>query len=152
MSTWCGSSTEILGQIREWRQRDEILWWQRACSDYWIYGDANTRWFHTRATMRRSKNSVHCLVDDNGVRWSDNEGISNVIVQYFSNLFTSTHALAMDDVLDYVPSRFTIDINNLLCAPYTKEEVDRALHQMHPRKAPGPDGMNPFFTKNSGMW
>ena len=24
-------------------------------------------------------------------------------------------------------------------------EVDQALAQMHPHKAPGPDGMNPFF-------
>jgi len=28
---------------------------------------------------------------------------------------------------------------------YTHEEVDRALAQMHPHKAPSTDGMNPFF-------
>ena len=122
------SRRETLGQIREWRRREEILWWQRARSNYLKFGDANTRWFHTRVTMRRSRNSIHCLVDDNGVRWFDAGGISNVIVQYFSNLFTSSHALDMDDVRDCVPSHVTTDMNNLLCAPYMKEEVDRALH------------------------
>ena len=37
------SRREILGQIREWRRREEILWWQRARSDYLKYRDANTR-------------------------------------------------------------------------------------------------------------
>ncbi|KAJ8427023.1 LOW QUALITY PROTEIN: hypothetical protein Cgig2_001046 [Carnegiea gigantea] len=58
------SRWEILGQIRELRRREEILWWQQAHSDYLKYGDANTRWFHTRANMRRSRNSIHYLVDD----------------------------------------------------------------------------------------
>jgi len=36
-------------------------------------------------------------------------------------------------------------MNEGLCAPYTRREVEVALKQMHPHKAPGPDGMNPFF-------
>jgi len=36
-------------------------------------------------------------------------------------------------------------MNDVLCAPYTKTEVEGALHQMHPHKAPGPDGMNALF-------
>ncbi|MCI28064.1 RNA-directed DNA polymerase (Reverse transcriptase), partial [Trifolium medium] len=35
--------------------------------------------------------------------------------------------------------------NEKLVAPITKEEVKNALFQMHPDKAPGPDGFNPAF-------
>jgi hypothetical protein len=35
--------------------------------------------------------------------------------------------------------------NEKLVAPITKEEVITALFQMHPDKAPGPDGFNPTF-------
>ncbi|KAJ8443087.1 hypothetical protein Cgig2_030855 [Carnegiea gigantea] len=55
------SRRETLGQIREWRKREEILWWQWTHSDYLKYGDANTRQFHNRANMISAKNSIDCL-------------------------------------------------------------------------------------------
>jgi len=48
----------------------------------------------------------------------------------------------MEEVL---PPTVTTEANSKLCMPYTREKVDRALAQMHPHKAPGLDGMNPFF-------
>ena len=38
-------------------------------------------------------------------------------------------------------------MNEALVQPYTEDEVRTALFQMHPSKAPGPDGMSPFFFK-----
>ncbi|CAL9021650.1 unnamed protein product [Prunus brigantina] len=36
-------------------------------------------------------------------------------------------------------------MNQTLLSEFTAEEVKHALFQMHPSKAPGPDGMSPFF-------
>ena len=36
-------------------------------------------------------------------------------------------------------------MNETLVQPYTEDEVRTALFQMHPLKAPRPDGMSPFF-------
>lgn len=36
-------------------------------------------------------------------------------------------------------------MNNLLCAPFTAQEIKRAMFDMHPDKAPGPDGMSALF-------
>uniref|UniRef100_A0A7N2LBA0 Protein kinase domain-containing protein n=1 Tax=Quercus lobata TaxID=97700 RepID=A0A7N2LBA0_QUELO len=36
-------------------------------------------------------------------------------------------------------------MNQELIAPFRRDEVDTALHQMDPLKAPGPDGMPPLF-------
>ena len=36
-------------------------------------------------------------------------------------------------------------MNNMLLEEFTQEEVKKALFQMNPTKAPGPDGMNPLF-------
>lgn len=36
-------------------------------------------------------------------------------------------------------------MNQLLTQAFTEEEVNKALHQMHPTSAPGPDGMAPIF-------
>ncbi|KAJ8433178.1 hypothetical protein Cgig2_025569 [Carnegiea gigantea] len=124
---------------------EEILWWQRAHSDYLKYEDANTRWFHSSANMQRVRNSISCLIDDEGVRHGTDEGITNVITEYFGSLFSSSFELELEDVLDCVPSQVTYDVNESLCKPYIPEEITIDLRHMHPYKAPGPNDMNPFF-------
>ncbi|KAJ8423722.1 hypothetical protein Cgig2_010287 [Carnegiea gigantea] len=37
------SQRNTLELIRDWHKKEEILWWQRACSDYLKYGDSNTQ-------------------------------------------------------------------------------------------------------------
>jgi hypothetical protein len=44
-----------------------------------------------------------------------------------------------------IAPRITQDNNDRLVAPITREELKEALFQMHPDKAPGPDGFNPAF-------
>ncbi|KAJ8441718.1 hypothetical protein Cgig2_019105 [Carnegiea gigantea] len=61
-----GKRKDILGKIREWWKREEILWWQRAKSDYLKYGDSNTCWFHSCATMRRARNHIEALTEEDG--------------------------------------------------------------------------------------
>ena len=95
--------------------------------------------------MRRSRNHIDYLVDDTGVKHSDPNDLERIIVQYFSHLFSSSAPLAMDEVLSSVCPRVTANMNEMLCRPYSKLEVETALFQMRPHKAPGPDGMNPYF-------
>ena len=51
----------------------------------------------------------------------------------------------MEEVLDCIQPIVSATANEALCRPYSREEVNCAFAQMHPHKAPGPDGMNPFF-------
>ena len=44
----------------------------------------------------------------------------------------------------YKPNYFRV-MNNDLCATIDKEEVKKAVFQMHPDKAPRPDDFNPCF-------
>ena len=41
------SRRRVLGEIREWKHKEEIMWSQRARADFLKYGDSNTRWFHS---------------------------------------------------------------------------------------------------------
>ena len=52
----------------------------------------------------------------------------------------------MENVLDSVYRRIILEMNNSLLQRYTPDEVRRAIFQMHPSKAPGPDGMSHFFS------
>ena len=44
-----------------------------------------------------------------------------------------------------IPTRVTDEMNQKLISTFTRDEVEAALKQMHPTKAPGPDGMSTIF-------
>ncbi|XP_024196036.1 uncharacterized protein LOC112199223 [Rosa chinensis] len=75
------------------------------------------------------------------------KGIEDVVVNYFQQIFASqeSNLEAQDVVLQSIDVRVTTEMNDSLLAPYTVEEIKEALFQMHPYKAPRPDGMSPFF-------
>ena len=51
----------------------------------------------------------------------------------------------MEECLDAVDARVTEDMREFLSTQFTAEEVQAALFQMGPTKAPGPEGMNALF-------
>lgn len=75
----------------------------------------------------------------------EEEDIQGVFVGYFSKLFTTKGNLDMEEVLRVVSCKATDDMQNELAQLFMEEEVTKALFQMHPCKAPGPDGMSAIF-------
>lgn len=53
----------------------------------------------------------------------------------------------MDEVLSATLPVFSIVMNAELTSPCTKDEVWSMVNQMHPYKAPRPDGMHAIFYK-----
>lgn len=60
-------------------------------------------------------------------------------------MFSSNGSVSFSNILDYVPSRVTPDINQTLLGPYTKEEIHEALFQVDHHTALRPDNMSPLF-------
>jgi len=132
---------EVLNKIKEWRCKEEIMWWQRARIDFLKYGDSNTRRFRSRANMRWTKNVISKLQDADGVVYTDPDKLEHIVVDYLSQLFTGASTLVVDPGLEGVFNA----MKDYLCAPYTKREVEKALAQMNPHQALGPDKLNTFF-------
>ena len=85
-------------------------------------------------------------MNDNSGMWCKDTGeIAGIAEEYYKSLFTTSNNLNMDDVLASVDRVVTGEMVRNLVRPYTVEEVRIALFQMHPSKAPGLDGMSPFF-------
>ena len=82
------------------------------------------------------------------VSWCEGEHqIATLFVDYFSSLFRLDELAAsnMEEVLAATPRVVTHDMNQFLLAKFTKSEVDLALKQMSPLKAPRPDRMPHIF-------
>ena len=71
--------------------------------------------------------------------------VSSIFVDFYTRLFTSSNAHDIDRVLEGVNKVVFDSMNADLLMPYSKEEVDVAIKQMAPLKAPGPYGMPPIF-------
>lgn len=71
--------------------------------------------------------------------------MKDVVVSYFSNLFSSNATTNFEDVLCNITPMVTKEMNFELERPISDEEVKCAVFQMYPTKAPGPDGMTSGF-------
>ena len=120
-----------------WHQRSRVLWYGQ--------GDCNTKFFHSKASQRRKKNTISGIWDENGTWCETNESIATTAIAYFESLFTTSNPCRISEVTDTIATRVTDEMNQGLIAAFTKEEVVTALKQMHPTKAPGLDGMSAIF-------
>lgn len=66
---------------------------------------------------------------------------------YFTNIFTSSSPShdSIDDVITDLEPKVTEDMNQMIDRAFMEEEIRLAFFQMHPYKAPGPDGLNAGF-------
>ncbi|XP_074298883.1 uncharacterized protein LOC141629852 [Silene latifolia] len=135
---------KLIAELDELRQKEEQYWRQRSRALWLKDRDRNTKFFYTRARERKRKNFIHKLVYDEANTHTGEEGIANVAMAYFQSLFESSNP-GNFGVLEGLGQRVSNEMNSLMARDYSEEEVIEALNQMHPLKAPGPDGMNGLF-------
>jgi hypothetical protein len=120
-----------------WKQRSRMTWLEA--------GDSNTKKFHSQAQQRKRANAIVGLLNNDDIWCTDEAQVEDIAVSYFEELFRSTQPVNPNDTLSAMESVVTMDANQNLLRPFLAEEVRAALFQMHPSKAPGPDGMSRFF-------
>lgn len=91
------------------------------------------------------------LVHDQDERWHFGESRDRVIIDYFSQLFSSTSHGLDPSFLEHVPLHVDASMQQRLNENFTKEKVLVALKQIHPTKAPDPMAWLLYFFKNMGM-
>jgi hypothetical protein len=85
------------------------------------------------------------LKDDNGVWWKGEENVENLMLNYFKELFTTSSPSNIEDTCAVVKDKLSQVDKEWCDMEYTGEEVVEAINQMHPLKAPGPDGLPALF-------
>ncbi|KAK6144319.1 hypothetical protein DH2020_021139 [Rehmannia glutinosa] len=92
-SKWNGSTRqidEIEGELEKLISQEEGYWKQHSRNTWLAQVDANTKYFHTQASTRKSKNHIRGLMNSHRDFCTDQVGMSEIIIDYFENLFHST--------------------------------------------------------------
>ncbi|XP_019159671.1 PREDICTED: uncharacterized protein LOC109156272 [Ipomoea nil] len=113
------------------------------------FGECQKRYFdilrdQSDSLQQRAKelwrNRIRGLRNEAGVFFDEPHKMGGIMVNYFSNLFTSAQG-DMGPVLTCLTRRFDDNQNDMLLRTVTAEEVKGALFAMHP----GPDGLSSGF-------
>ncbi|KAL2893167.1 Polypeptide N-acetylgalactosaminyltransferase 9 [Bienertia sinuspersici] len=73
------SRKKWMKKIRDWRHKEEVMWWQRSIMEFMKYGDQNSRWFHEKASQRRRNNHINGVRNEDG-DWMEDENDGHVIL------------------------------------------------------------------------
>lgn len=136
---------QIEKELDQVLKAEETMWFHRSRALWLKDGDRNSSFFHYKASMRKRRNTIKTIKDADGIEVTKKEEIMKVVRDYFVRIFSRDEGGEMDNGLNTLDCKVTQDMNDQLMRPYTVEEVIKALKQMHPAKAPGPDGMTRFF-------
>jgi hypothetical protein len=105
-------------------------------------GDANTKYFHLMANLRKQKNHILALQVGDTMVISQNEKQEVVYSHFQSHIGTHVprSCFLNLDSLEWQPK----DLSHLECA-FTKEEIKKVVLETPKEKAPGPDGFIELF-------
>jgi hypothetical protein len=129
---------KTLHQEEIWmRQRSRVLWLRE--------GDRNTSYFQRQAAQRKRTNKIEGLERIDGSVCENMEDTHTEVQSFYQSLYQSQGFREMDELLHFVQPKVTQPMNIGMDAVYTEEEVQKALFQMAPSKAPGVDGFTAGF-------
>ena len=139
--------TELKQELNEAYLEEEFFWKQKSRIQWLRAEDRNTKYFHAVAHGKRIRNTVTTIQDENGVIRKGHKEVSDVAVEYFEDLYSSSpvNQALYDEVFTGFHSRVSSDMNADLTQVVTMEEIQQAVFDIGPHRAPGHDGFSAVF-------
>ncbi|CAJ2652835.1 unnamed protein product [Trifolium pratense] len=150
-NAWAATPDEILRYKNNERRHgellhtEEVIWRQRSRAVWLKEGDKNTKFFHGKASQRKKVNQIKKLKDSHGGWWYGEDNVERLLIDHFAEIFSTSDPNNVDSTCEVVRGKLTPAHKEEVSRLFTAEEVKEAIFEMHPLKAPGPDGLPALF-------
>lgn len=114
---------EVSRKLQEAYKDEKDYWYQKSRNIWYFSGDINTKFYHSLTKQRQVRNRIVGMHNDAGNWITEENGVEQVIVNYFEELFTSTSPSKFDSFLEEVPSNITAQMNQRLLRTAIEEQV-----------------------------
>jgi hypothetical protein len=108
-------------------EREEIMYRQRSRQEWLKAGDRNTKFFQNRASHRKCKNTVRALKRDDGTLCNMNEGMLEMALAFYQQMYTSEGSSNSDRVTNLIEVFVTEDMNRGLTAMFSDPEIEEVM-------------------------
>ncbi|XP_058776165.1 uncharacterized protein LOC131650474 [Vicia villosa] len=138
-------------KVVELNQMEENILKQKAKIDWLKLDDGNNSFFHNSIRERNKHNNMSTLTSLNGELLSNRTDISNEILSFYTGL-VGTAANSIEGIDQPCILRGSIISKEEaldLITPISEHEIWEALEGIGNTKAPGIDGFNSYFFKDS---
>lgn len=105
----------------------------------------NIRYFHTVTAQRKRINRIERLESYERQQIEGENELGEEITNYFGNLFTTSSPNDREKTMVGMRRSITDAMNAELTMLVDEKEITKAIFSMNPHKAPGPNGITPFF-------
>lgn len=78
--------------------QEEMLWLQKSRNDWLKAGDDNAKFFHTLTLVRKRRNRIEALKNEDGVWVDRKEQLKSMAVNFYSSLFTVDPAAGVSSI------------------------------------------------------
>jgi hypothetical protein len=130
-------------------QNQKSYWKQRGKIKQVKLGDANTRFFHNKATISYRHNYISVLVNGNLAEITDHDGKVDILWKAFIERMGKTDSPNMQfDLQDIYGEGMDSETSAQLEAPFTDKEIDDIIKDLPNDESPGPECFNNEFFKS----
>ena len=88
--------------LNYWLEKEDAMWRQRSRINWFQSGDKNTTFFHAKASAKQKRNFIEGLLDANEVWQEDENKIKEIVMDYYTNLFTSSNPSNFEELFQAV--------------------------------------------------
>ena len=134
-------------ELHEWLIREETLWRQKSRTKWLPAAELNTKFFHLSTIVRRRRNAIDFLKNQQGNWVSGREAIGMCFEEFFTTLFTSSNPSIPNNLDDLILPSLSQEDKEMLSRLPSVDEIKNVVFSLGSNKAPGPDGMSAHFFK-----
>ncbi|XP_020866190.1 uncharacterized protein LOC110224454 [Arabidopsis lyrata subsp. lyrata] len=114
ISTPLATLNRLRSELNRAYREEETFWKLKSINQWLKLGERNTKYFQAACKVRKSRNRIKSIIDDQGVEHFRDDAIGKVAENYFSELFTTSQHSDMEAIISDIDPREQIEHRELM--------------------------------------